>query len=157
MPCVHSSYYALSRPNQSQRERVPKPNPFSPRRQENSFIMKEAKKRHFQSTMAARVAAEDIQPKDMVAVLSQVVELPSFFWACSGIPLPEDELIQLRFLPSDPGKPFKVTSICLPFVYVRDIRDKTVILDIRQHQLVRLDSKIARKVWKRLRRSLMPQ
>jgi hypothetical protein len=116
-------------------------------------IMIDSTNAKIQITVATRMAPEDIQPKDMVAELYQIVELPSFLWSCSDSLLPADELVRIRYLPSEPGKPFKVTAVCLPFVYTRDTGDKLVIFDTRQQQLVRLDRKIARKIWKRMRQT----
>lgn len=107
-------------------------------------------------TVAARLAPEGIRPKEFIAVLNHMIELPSFLWCCSSSLLPHDELVQLRMMSRDPGKPFKVTSVCLPFVYARDINDKLVAFDTRQHQLVRLDSKVGRTIWKRLRKAHKP-
>ena len=44
-------------------------------------------------------------------------------------------------------------GVCLPFVYARDTSPKQVIFDIRRHQLVRLESRVGRKVWQRMRRA----
>ncbi len=115
--------------------------------------MPDATQSKMQTAMASRVAAEDIQPHDIVAVLNQVYELPSFLWSCLDSLTPMDNPVRLRFMPSDPGKPFKVTDVCLPFVYARNTSSKQVIFDIRRHQLVRLESHIGRKVWKRMRRA----
>lgn len=105
-------------------------------------------------TLATRLAPEDIRPKDFVAVLNQVYELPSFLWSCSGTILSNDEPVRLCLMSRDPGKPFKVRAVCLPFVYAVDSGGKQVAFDVRQHQLVRLDSKIGRKVWKKMRKAL---
>lgn len=103
------------------------------------------------TAVAARVAAEDIQPHDFVAVLNQVYELPPFLWCGSGTVAAIEEPIRLCFMTSDPGVPFKVMNVCLPFVYAKDDCGKQAVFDIRRHQLVRLESKVARKVWKRMR------
>lgn len=106
-----------------------------------------------QLTLATRLAPEDICPKDLVAVLNQVYELPSFLWSCSSTLLTNDEPVRLCLMSRDPGKPFKVRAVCLPFVYAVDCGGKQVAFDVRQHQLVRLDSKVGKKVWKRMRKS----
>lgn len=105
-----------------------------------------------QTTVAARVAGEDIKLGDYVTVLNEIVELPSFLWSCSGGTLPADEPVRLRYMPSDAGQPYKVVSVCLPFVYTERPRGGTTTFDTRQSQLVRLDAKSGRTIWKRLRK-----
>ncbi len=107
-------------------------------------------------TLATRLAPEDIRSKDFIAVLNQVYELPSFLWSCSGSIMSNDEPIRLCLMSRDPGKPFKVKAVCLPFVYAVDCAGKQVAFDVRQHQLVRLDSTVGKKVWKKMRKSQKP-
>ncbi len=107
-----------------------------------------------QTTVAARVAGEDIKRGDYVTVLNKIVELPSFLWSCSSSILPADEPVRLRCMPSDAGQPFKVVAVCLPFVYTKRPKGGTTAFDTRQNQLVRLDPDSGRKVWKRLRKTL---
>ena len=107
-----------------------------------------------QTTVAARVAGEDIKRGDYVTVLNEIVELPSFLWSCSGTTLPADEPVRIRYRPSDAGKPFKVVAVCLPFVYTKRPKGGTTTFDTRQKQLVRIDPDNGRAVWKRLRKAL---
>ncbi|QDV69344.1 hypothetical protein Poly24_30590 [Rosistilla carotiformis] len=113
--------------------------------------MKVASKPAAATAVAARVAGEDIQPGDFVTVLTELVELPSFLWACSSLTLPAEEPIAFRFRPQETGKPLKVFTVCLPFVYAKNDRGAVVTIDTRLKQLVRLDRQCARKVWKQLR------
>ena len=106
-----------------------------------------------QTTVAARIAGEDIKTGDFVTVLNEIVELPSFLWSCSGSPLPMDEPVCTRFMPREAGLPLKVITVCLPFVYAKRARGGLATFDTRRQQLVRLDSQIGRDVWKRLRRA----
>ena len=109
---------------------------------------------NYQITVAARVAGDDIKRGDFVTVLNEMYELPSFLWSCSGGALPADEPVQVRFMPRDPGRPFKVVAVCLPFVYTKRSDGSARTFDTRQHQLVRLDPETARRVWKRLRKTV---
>ena len=109
---------------------------------------------NYQTTVAARVAGEDIKQGDYVTVLNEIVELPSFLWSCSGSTLPADEPVRIRYMPSDAGQPFKVVAVCLPFVYTKRPKGGTKTFDTRQNQLVRLDPDSGHAVWKRLRKSL---
>lgn len=97
--------------------------------------------------VAARVAGEDIRSGDFVTVLTEVVEFPTFMWSCSAATLPVDELVQLCYKPYDAGVPFKVVTVCLPFVYAKRPKGELSILDIRKKQLIRLDRRTARGVW----------
>ncbi|QDV58887.1 hypothetical protein [Rosistilla oblonga] len=102
------------------------------------------------TTVAARVAGEDIRCGDFVTVLNELVELPSYLWSCSSLSLPPEDPIRFRYIPHDTGSPMKVVGVCLPFVYVESDRGAVSTLDTRLKQIVRLDHKCARKVWKRL-------
>jgi hypothetical protein len=114
--------------------------------------MTESEPTQFETTLASRIASEDIRPGDVVSVLNEVFELPSFLWCCSGISLETDKPVRLPFMSRSSGRPFKVLAICLPFVYVKDPGDALSTFDTRRHQLVRLEPKTAKKVWKRFRK-----
>ena len=116
--------------------------------------METTTKNNFATNVAARVAGEDIRPGDYVTALSEIYELPSFLWCCSGGTLAADEPVRSVYRARDAGQPSKVIAVCLPFVYTEQARGGTAIFDIRKHQLVRLDSATGRTVWKRLRKNL---
>lgn len=105
------------------------------------------------TTVAARIAGEDILKGDFVTILSEIVELPSFLWSCSSIALPFDEPVRTRYLPRAAGKPHKVVAVCLPFVYAKRPRGKLIAFDTRQQQLVRLDRDNGRSLWKQMRKA----
>jgi hypothetical protein len=109
------------------------------------------------TTVAARVAGEDIKPGDYVTVLSEVVELPSYLWCCSDVALPPEEPVRGRYIPREAGEPFKVVAICLPFVYTKHPTGSTSTFDLRRTQLARLDQRIGGAVWKQLRTPLKPR
>ncbi|QDS88377.1 hypothetical protein EC9_25670 [Rosistilla ulvae] len=102
------------------------------------------------TTVAARIAGEDICCGDYVTVLNEQLELPSYLWSCSATSLPPDELVRIRYMPQEAGHPLKVIGVCLPFVYAKNDRAAVVTIDTRRQQLVRLDRKCARNVWKQL-------
>lgn len=104
-----------------------------------------------QTTVATRVAGEDIHPRDFVSVSYEIFELPSYLWCCDTAATPKDELVRLRCMPRESGEPFKVITVCLPFVYVQRSSGKLATFDIRKHQLVKLDRAVGKKVWKRMR------
>ena len=103
------------------------------------------------TTVAAQVAGEDIELGDYVTVLNEVLQLPSFLWCCSMVPLPADELVRIRYMPCNAGQPCKVIAVCLPFVYVERPNGDVSTVDLRRSQLARLDRKRAQSVSRRMR------
>lgn len=113
--------------------------------------MKTASITSTETTVARRVAGEDIAAGDFVTVMNDLVELPSFLWACSAISLPAEEPVRIRYMVSNAGIPHEVISVCLPFVYAKTPGGTVITIDTRQRQLVRLDETCARLVWKELK------
>jgi len=105
------------------------------------------------TTVAARIAGEDIAKGDYVSILSEIIELPSFLWSCSSVSLPVDEPVRTRYLPRTAGEPHKVVAVCLPFVYAKGPSGKLLAFDTRQQQLVRLDAKNGRWLWRQMRKA----
>ncbi len=103
------------------------------------------------NTLAAQVAPEDVRRGDYIAVLSEIIELPSFLWT-ETLPSGQDELIRLRRLPTEDRAPLKVKAICLPFIFVKTPCGDTRTIDVRLASLVRLRDQYARTVWKALRK-----
>ena len=102
------------------------------------------------TTVAARIGGEDIAKGDYVTILSEIIELPSYLWDCSGLSQPIDELVRLRYLPRAAGEPHKVIAVCLPFVYAKRPKGNLIAFDTRQQQLVRLDRDNGRSLWKQM-------
>ena len=71
--------------------------------------MKTTTETNFQTTVAARIAGEDINQGDYVTVLNEIVELPSFLWSCSGVALPADGRLRLKAVMDE--KPVAAESI----------------------------------------------
>ena len=103
-----------------------------------------------ETTVAARIAGEDIACGDFVSVLNEIIELPSFLWNGSAVSLSAEEPVRIRYAASDAGQPYQVIGICLPFVYVKTPGGSVATIDTRQRQLVRLDETCARRVWQEL-------
>jgi hypothetical protein len=55
------------------------------------------------STVAPRIAGEDIVKGDYITLLSEIIEFPSFLWSCSSISPPIDEPVRTRWLPHQVG------------------------------------------------------
>ncbi|NUQ66641.1 MAG: hypothetical protein HUU20_29615 [Pirellulales bacterium] len=102
---------------------------------------------------AATVAGEDLACGDYVSLLNETVDMPSYFWDGWGASLSPEELVRLRLIPDRAGQPLRVIAICLPFVYAKTPNGEMVILDTRRMQLVRLDRKCAKLVWRELRQA----
>jgi len=113
--------------------------------------MKTASKTRNLPTLAARVHGEDINRGDFLALLSQTVDVPSYFWDCSGLTLDPQEMVRLRLIPGDAGLPMKVVAVCLPFVYAKTPFGAVQTIDTRCMDLVRLDRHCAKQVWKEMR------
>lgn len=97
------------------------------------------------TSVAKPLAPEDLRVGDYVALLRTLYEVPTFFWC--GEPSLEDrsELIVLRMLPDQPTLPLQIEAVCLPFVLVSSPSGEPRSLDIRRHQLARLDARFARQ------------
>jgi hypothetical protein len=102
------------------------------------------------TALASILAPEDLRCGDYVAVLDEIVEVPSWLWCDSPVDTESPQRIRCRA--EDGGVPLKVKAICLPFVFVKSAQRQKRTLDVRQYQLVRLDRHYARTVWKELRR-----
>ncbi len=61
------------------------------------------------------------------------------------------EPVSVGMIPTDEIVPLQVFEICLPFVTVRKADGSLVTLDVRRHELARLDEDYARRVIRRLR------
>ena len=101
-----------------------------------------------QATLAKALAPEDIRRGDFVTPLHVIAEVPSYFWCDDGWTMPRDELVRIRYTPTDSGLPLKVKSVCLPFVLVKHASGERITIDLRQCQLARLDRRYAKRAWK---------
>jgi hypothetical protein len=101
------------------------------------------------TSVAATVAPEDVKCGDFVAVLTEIIELPSYYWFDTD-PNKRDEVIRVRCIPTASGMPLKVKAICLPFVFVKSPARPYETLDVRRVQLVRLSEDYAKTIWKSL-------
>jgi hypothetical protein len=113
----------------------------------------EATREAAEATLAKALAPEDIRQGDFVTPLCVVAEVPSWFWFCDSWNLPVNEPVRIRFTSSGDGLPLKVKSVCLPFVLVKNADGDCTTLDLRKHQLARLDSGFANHAWKAHKKS----
>jgi hypothetical protein len=99
---------------------------------------------------AATVAGEDLAGGDYVSLLNETVGFPSFLWDSCGAALSPHELVHLKVIPANAGHPLKVIAVCLPFVYAATPAGEMATIDTRRTQLVRLNRRCAKVIWKKL-------
>ena len=99
------------------------------------------------------LAPEDVRTGDYVALLQVVQEMPSFWW-CGGMgAVRPDEPVRIPFIPKNAGVPYRVRSICLPFILVKSPSGRLHHLDVRRDRLARLDRAHALVAWKARKKS----
>jgi len=101
-----------------------------------------------ETCLARPVAAEDLMRGDVVAVLDEIAEYPSFLWCFDSQVVPTGQPVRVQWRTTDGGQPLKVKAVCLPFVLVKLRGGRHKTLDVRQCRLVRLSRDYARRVWK---------
>lgn len=99
------------------------------------------------SRLATLLAPEDIRRDHYVAVLN---EIEQYFPCCFDLRQPEP--VNIRMLPADAPEPLRVFEVCLPFVTARRPNGSLITLDVRRHELARLEAVYARRVIKGLKR-----
>jgi hypothetical protein len=101
-----------------------------------------------ESKMAKVLAPEDLRVGDYVALLHVVREVPSF-WLRDGIrAIGPIEPVRIAFMLNNGGVPYRVRSVCLPFVLVKTPSGRSRNLDVRRHRLARLTCAHAQAAWK---------
>jgi hypothetical protein len=104
-------------------------------------------------TTAKVLAPEDVRVGDYVTLLHVIEEIPSFWW-CGGMGATRpDEPVRVPFIPKKGGVPFRVRSVCLPFILVKSPTGSQRNLDVRRHHLARLDRVHAQAAWKACKKS----
>ncbi|QDT53278.1 hypothetical protein Pan44_12940 [Caulifigura coniformis] len=104
------------------------------------------------TTVAARLAPEDLRPGQDIAVLTEILECPTWLWPGEVSGVRPDEPVRLQITGRGSGRPLRIKAVCLPFVLVSRIDGKFRTLDVRRVQLVKLDRDFAKLVRKSLRR-----
>jgi hypothetical protein len=103
------------------------------------------------SSLAKVLAPDDIREDGYVAVLYEVCQLPSFFWCEDATLMPPQQPVRIHLIPDDAGIPYRVKSVCLPFVLVEHPAGQHRTLDLRNCQIARLQTKYAKLAWKKLK------
>jgi hypothetical protein len=104
------------------------------------------------ATLAKALAPEDIRKGDFVAPLYVIAEVPTYWWCAESWNQRLDEPVRIRFRAPCEGGPFKVRSVCLPFVLVKSAAGEQKTLDLRTYQLARLDREHAKRAWKAMKK-----
>ncbi|MGI9428982.1 MAG: hypothetical protein ACR2NM_10010, partial [Bythopirellula sp.] len=102
-------------------------------------------------TLAKPLAPEDVRVGDYVSPLHETYDFASFFWCSDGTLTDRSETVPIRFVAHNSGVPLRVKAVCLPFVLVKHPCRGTYTLDVRRHQLARLDGVYARQAWDALK------
>ena len=102
------------------------------------------------SPIAATIAPEDLRQGEFVAVLSEIIEVPSFLWT-ESLSGGQEPLVRVRKIPTDERVPLKIKAICLPFVFAKTPSGQHRTLDVRLVHLARLERNYAKRVWKVLK------
>ncbi|MCP4173842.1 MAG: hypothetical protein GY758_24065 [Fuerstiella sp.] len=89
-------------------------------------------------TISRRLAAEDIQVGTYITVVQKVSELVSFLWFGETSPEGREQPVLYRHTPSNCGEPYRVLAVCVPFVFVEDIREEAETLDLRHCEVTQL-------------------
>jgi hypothetical protein len=67
---------------------------------------------------------------DYVAVLKEIIEVPSFHWFDTAL-CKRDELVRMQCIPTGSGVPLKIKAVCLPFVFVKQPLGQCETIDVR--------------------------
>ncbi len=104
-------------------------------------------------SIISTLAPEDIQPGMFIAV-HKIMEEHLPFWYCDDSALSDhNQPLRMTLLPDNSGVPYKVKSVCIPYVYATNAIGKPRIFDLRRHRLVRLDPEFGRMVWQGLKKA----
>jgi hypothetical protein len=101
------------------------------------------------TTLSKALAPEDISPGNYIAPLSMTLEFLDLWREYRTGP---PEVCRASLLPCA-FTPYKVVSVCLPFVLVEDSKGVNSTLDIRRYALARLDEDFGALVMKRARKA----
>jgi len=103
-----------------------------------------------EQNMARALAPEDILIGEYVAFLSMIEEIEPFVFTFEFSPrticAPKYESFPCSV------EPMKVRAVCLPYVFIKDVKGKLRTLDVRQVRLARLPKEYGSSVWKCLRK-----
>lgn len=109
---------------------------------------------HNDSTLAKPLAPEEIGTGDFITLLHEYFEMPSYYWCSDSALAARDEVVRVRYLPSaHAGTPFRVRSICLPFVLLKHPNGEERPIDLRKYRVARLSASYALRAWKAYRKS----
>ncbi|MEM7456972.1 MAG: hypothetical protein AAF456_21690 [Planctomycetota bacterium] len=104
----------------------------------------------FNTDVARMTAPEDVRVGDYIALLTETCQYPTFFWnTLDNNVLPPEDPVLIKYKPHPDDGPYKVLSVCLPFVFVEQPNGCTRIFDVRQCELARVSDDFARMVFKR--------
>lgn len=90
---------------------------------------------------------------DYVVILRETAELPAVLWLCDALPGQADSVLRIPLHPEGGGVPRRVAAVYLPYALVKPPRGAPETLDVRRHQIARVDHRSARTVWRALKKA----
>jgi len=94
-------------------------------------------KRKKQMALSRPLAPEDVGIGDYVVVTHDTVQV--LMENCLPGATQALQLARVRYIPYRAGWPYRVVSVCVPFVIVQDFEGDVEHLDLRQHSISRVD------------------
>jgi len=91
------------------------------------------------------VAAEDLRPGDYLALTHATYQLVPEGPAGWGADLDPQTI---RMIPNEAGEAFRVLAVCLPFVLTRSSAGFDRTLDLRRHEVRRLDTAFGKQAFR---------
>ncbi len=95
------------------------------------------------------IGPEDVRVGDYITITHEVLE----FFVCANATEygqePEIKLKRMAVMPYGAGRPYKVVSVCLPFVLVRTMTGERCTLDLRQHHIARINKVFGKEAFKK--------
>jgi len=108
-------------------------------------------KRKKQLALTRSLAPEDIRVGDYVVVTHDTAQV--LLESCLPGATQALQLARVRFIPYRAGWPYRVVSVCVPFVIVQDFEGDVENLDLRQHSISRVDKHYFQSASRRYRKT----
>ena len=95
------------------------------------------------------IGPEDVRRGDYVTVTHATYEfLPD---GCTNTSDKEVSPVRVTAMHHEAGRPYKVVSVCLPFVLVQDACNKLDTMDLRRHRIARVSRKYGKQTFKAMK------
>ena len=113
---------------------------------DTSNTIRESSTSH-ESCVARRLHPEDIEVGHRVAISELSYQYPTFLWCGADFSTHSPSVpVRISYLPCGEKRPMEVRAVCLPFVLCSEGDGPSLVLDIRQVQLVKVSTAFAEQV-----------